>query len=65
MRRVKNGRISVVPDQPGHVEDAGAFQEERALLREEERKARQVHLPEIGFGLGEVGIDGEGRVEAR
>src|SRR5262249_50117242 len=47
-------------DQPRDVEHAGAFKKERALFRKEQRKAGQVHLPEVGFGLGEVGVDGEG-----
>src|SRR5262249_21437078 len=53
------GRI----DQAGDVEYAGAFKKERALFRKEQRKAGQVHLAEVGFGLGEVGVDRERRAE--
>ena len=46
MRRLKNGtRSGVLAAEPGHVEDARALEEERALLREEQREARQVDLP--------------------
>ena len=38
-------------------EEAVAFKEKRAPLREEERKLRQVHLALIHFGFGEVGIE--------
>ena len=49
--------LLVEPD--AELEDVGALEEERALLREEDREARQVDLPDVDFGLGEVGVDGE------
>src|SRR5205823_3806726 len=36
-----------------------SFEEERAFFREEERKASQIDLPGINFGLGKVGVGGE------
>ena len=57
-------RQGIAPD-AAETEDAGVLQEEVAFLREEERKAREVDLPIVDFGLGEVGIDGQGRGEGR
>jgi ABC-type Fe3+/spermidine/putrescine transport system ATPase subunit len=39
------------------IEYARAFKEERAFLREEQWKAREVDLPDVGFSLGRVGVD--------
>ena len=36
--------------------DIVAFEEERALLRKEEREPREVRPPRVDFGLGEIGI---------
>ena len=47
------------------VEHARAFQEERAFLREEQRKPRQVDLARVGLGLGEVGVDRHRGVQVR
>ena len=51
--------------QTRNVEDAGAFEEERPLLGEKQRKARQVHLSNIGFGLGKVGVHRDRCVQVR
>src|SRR5204862_7085878 len=45
--------------EPRHVEDTGAFQEERPLLREEQLEAREVDLARIDLRLREVRVDGE------
>ncbi len=50
--------------QVGELEDARVLQEERALLGEEEREARQVELARVGLGLGEVRVDRQHRLQA-
>ena len=47
------------------VEDAAPFEEEIALLREEQAEARQVHLLLVDFDLREVGVDREVGGEVR
>ena len=39
------------------AEDAGAFEEKRALLRKQQRETRQVDLPRIDFRFAEVGVE--------
>ncbi len=46
-------------------EDVGPLQEERALLREEQREARQVGAARVHLGLGEVGVDGQRAEQVR
>ena len=43
----------------GEVEDAPAFEEELALLGEEQVEPRQVHLLLVHLDLGEVGVPGQ------
>src|SRR6185503_4084652 len=45
------------------LEDVGAVEEELALLREQDVEPRQVRLPLIDLGLGEVGVDREHAVQ--
>src|SRR5690606_32373420 len=47
------------------VEEGAPFQEEVALLRKEERKSGEVHLPLIDLGLREVRVDREVGAEVR
>ena len=49
----------------GKAEDAGPFEEERALFREQQRKARQIDLTRVHFGLAEVGIERRRQPQAR
>ena len=62
---VKQRRRDAVPSAPAEshaaaeLEDAAAFQEEIALLRKAQRKARQVDLLLVDFDLREVGVVGE------
>ena len=70
MRRLKNSSMSSsgglnrelrgwFRGDVAEVEDAGVLEEELALLREEQAELRQVDLLLVGFGLREVGIDGD------
>src|SRR5207253_10902258 len=47
------------------VEDAGALEKERPLLRKEERKPRQIDLTNVRLGLREVGVDRDRRIQIR
>src|SRR5207237_377409 len=47
------------------VEERRAVEEEVALLRVEQREARQVYLPLIDLGLCEVGVDRQVRAQRR
>ena len=64
MRRLKYGSTSSFEPQ-AELEDVGALEKERALLREEERKARQVRPSRVDFGLGEIGVDRQRREHVR
>ena len=46
-------------DPAAEIEDAAAFQEELALLREEQTEAGQVDLLLVHLDLREIGVDGE------
>ena len=51
---------------PAQVEDVLAFEEERPLLREEERRTQvDVHLAGVGLDLAEVGVVGAVRGQLR
>ena len=58
MRRLKNGITSSF-EAEAERKDVAALEKERALLREEQREARQVRAARVDFGLGEVGVDGQ------
>ena len=47
------------------AEDTGPLEEERALLRKQQRKARQIDLTRVHFGFAEVGIEGCREPQAR
>ena len=51
--------FDVIAEAESEIENVRALEKKRALLREEERKSRQVGAPRVDFGLGEVGVDGE------
>ena len=46
-------------------ENVVAFEKERALLGKEQREPREVRPPRVDFGLGEVGIGGDGGDDVR
>ena len=46
-------------------EDVVAFEEERALLRKEQRKPREIRPPRVDFGLGEVRVGRHGGDDVR
>src|SRR5204863_9782395 len=52
-------RDDVLSETETEREGVGAFEEERPLLGEEQRKACEVRPARVNFGLREVGIDGE------
>ena len=56
MRRLKYGSTSWFEPQ-AEREDVVALEEERALLREEQRKPRQVRPARVDFRFREVGVD--------
>ena len=49
-------RIGSSPADAAEFEDVGVLEKERPLLREEQVESRQVHLPGVDLGGGEVGI---------
>ncbi len=61
--RIERDEVRREPRAEG--EEVRALQEERPLLGEEERESRQVDLPRVDLGLGEIGVDGQDRAEAR
>lgn len=61
--RVERNEVASEPET--ELEEIRAFEEERALLREKERKACQVDLPLVDLGLGEIRIHGQRRAEPR
>src|SRR5262249_25061694 len=49
----------------GEAERARGLQKERALFGKEERETRQVDLPVVHFGFGEVSVEGRRPFEVR
>ena len=58
MRREKNRSIVL---RLAELEDLRVLEEERPLLREEQREPREVDLLLVGLDLREVGVDREDR----
>jgi hypothetical protein len=48
----------------GKTEDPSTLQEERPLLRIQQREAREIDLARIDLGLAEVRVDGAGELQA-
>ncbi len=51
--------LPLVARDVAEVEDAGVLEEELALLGVEQAELREVDLLLVGFGLREVGLDGD------
>ena len=65
--REERDRVRAAPEarRATELEQPGVLQKEVALLREEQRKAREIDLSLVDFGLGEVGVVGQQHLERR
>ena len=64
IRRLKNGwtRNELLPRE---IEERDSLEKKSALFRKQQRKAREVDLPLVDFGLREVRVDGEVQLQLR